>query len=226
MAAPGIRTALVTGSARGIGAAITAVLREHGIDVLAPTRQDLDLADPRSIDAFLAAVANRPIDILVNNAGINHLASVGDIATDLWAEMVAVNLTAPLRLAQAIGRQMAARRWGRIVNVSSIFSVVTKERRAAYSAVKAGLNGLTRTLAVELGPHGVLVNAIGPGYVETELTRRNNSAADLERIARSIPLQRLAQPAEIARVVAFLCSEENTYLSGQLLLVDGGFTCL
>jgi 3-oxoacyl-[acyl-carrier protein] reductase len=103
---------------------------------------------------------------------------------------------------------------------------VTKEQRAAYSTVKSGLNGLTRTLAVELGPSNVLVNAVGPGYVETELTRQNNSPEDLKRIANSIPLGRLAQPAEIAKFVAFLCSDDNSYTTGQLLLIDGGFTCL
>lgn len=222
------RTALVTGGARGIGFAIASELRQRGLAVLSPTRKDLDLADPASVNAFLAAQERNgpPIDILVNNAGINHLAAVGDIAEDLWAEMVQVNLTAPLRLAQWCSRAMASRKWGRIVNVSSIFSVVTKERRSAYSAVKAGLNGLTRTLAVELGQHNVLVNAVGPGYVETEMTRQNNTHAEMERIAQSIPVRRLGQPAEIAKFVGFLCSDENTYITGQLILIDGGFTCL
>ncbi len=225
---PPNRNALVTGGARGIGSAIVAELRNRGLNVLSPTRRELNLADPSSVDCFLAAQERNgpPIDILVNNAGINHLAALSEIEEDVWREMVQVNLTAPLRLSQSCSRAMAFRKWGRIVNISSIFSAVTKERRAAYSAVKAGLNGLTRTLAVELGQHNVLVNAVGPGYVETELTRQNNTAADMEKIAQAIPMRRLAQPAEIARFVAFLCSEENTYLTGQLILVDGGFTCL
>ena len=128
-------------------------------------------------------------------------------------------------LLQGVAPGMKARGWGRVVNISSIFGVVTKERRGAYSAVKAGLNGLTRTAAVELAPFGVLVNSVCPGYVATDLTRQNNSPADLEKIAATIPAGRLAEPEEIARFVAWLCGEANTYLTGQTILVDGGFTC-
>jgi 3-oxoacyl-[acyl-carrier protein] reductase len=137
-----------------------------------------------------------------------------------------INLVAPLRLVRGLVAGMMARRYGRIVNISSIWSVVSKPHRITYAASKSGLNGLTRTLAVELAPHNILVNAVAPGYVLTEMTRQNNTEADLEAIRRTIPAQRLAGPDEIAEVVAFLCSEANSYLTGQTLLVDGGFTCL
>ncbi len=110
--------------------------------------------------------------------------------------------------------------------MSSIFGIVTRAQRAAYSTTKAGLAGLTRTMAVEMGRDNVLVNCVAPGYVGTELTRQNNSDEDLERIAETIPVGRLAEPAEIAKFVAFLCSEDNTYITGQVLVADGGFTCL
>ncbi len=220
------RTALVTGGSRGIGAAIVSELRRGGVQVIAPTRQELDLADPASVDRFVTAHQHAAVDILVNNAGINFIYSLEDIAPEVWSQMVHVNLHAPFRLVQAFAPRMKARGWGRILNVSSVFSLVTKEKRAVYSATKSGLNGLTRTLAVELGPQGILVNAICPGYVETELTRQNNSPADIERIAATIPLRRLAQPEEIARFAAFLCGEDNTYITGQMLVIDGGFTCL
>ena len=223
---PVCRTALVTGGSRGIGAAIVAELRQSGMEVVAPSRQELDLADPASVDRFVETHRRADLDILVNNAGINFIYSLEDIAPEVWSQMVEVNLHAPFRLIQAFAPRMKARGWGRILNVSSVFSLVTKEKRAAYSATKSGLNGLTRTLAVELGPKGILVNAICPGYVETELTRQNNSPVDIERIAATIPLRRLAQPAEIARFAAFLCGEQNTYITGQMLLIDGGFTCL
>lgn len=216
--------ALVTGASRGIGAATAQALREQGVDVLTPTRQELNLDDPASIQTYVQAQGGQ-IDILVNNAGINVLDALEDIAPDNWQRMVQVNLTAPLLLIQGLTGGMKARNWGRIVNLSSIFGVVTKERRGAYSAVKAGLNGLTRTAAVELAPHGVLVNSICPGYVETELTRANNSPEELQKIAATIPLNRLAAPEEIARMIALLCSDANTYLTGQTLIVDGGFTC-
>lgn len=222
------RTALVTGGARGIGAAIVAELQSRGVRVLAPPRQELDLADPASVEAYLARQreTGETVDILINNAGINFINPIEKISQELWLQTFQVNLHSPFRLAQAFAPAMKAQNWGRIINISSVFSTVTKEHRAVYSTVKSGLNGLTRTLAVELGPNNVLVNAVGPGYVETELTRQNNSPEALERIVANIPLRRMAQPSEIARFVAFLCSDDNTYITGQLLLIDGGFTCL
>jgi NAD(P)-dependent dehydrogenase (short-subunit alcohol dehydrogenase family) len=218
------RTALVTGAARGIGAAVAAALREQGAVVLEPKRLDLDLSDSASLHDWLGRYGG-DIDIVVNNAGINLLNDLESITPQDWQQMVQVNLTAPLQIIQGVAAGMKQRGWGRIVNISSIFGVVTKERRAAYSAVKSGLNGLTRTAAVELAPYGVLVNSVCPGYVATELTRANNSPADIETIAASIPLGRLAEPEEIARFIAFLCGESNSYLTGQTILVDGGFTC-
>jgi 3-oxoacyl-[acyl-carrier protein] reductase len=120
---------------------------------------------------------------------------------------------------------MMARRFGRIVNISSIWSIVSKKRRLTYSASKAGLNGMTRALAVELAPYNILINAVAPGYVNTELTRQNNSEQDIHAIKETIPLRRLAEPSEIAETVFFLCSERNTYITGQVITVDGGFTC-
>ena len=218
------RTALVTGAARGIGAAIADALRAQDVRVLDAGRAALNLSDPASIAAWLAEHGGG-VDILVNNAGINVLNAVEAITPGDWSEMVQVDLTAPLQLIQGVAPGMKARGWGRIVNISSIFGVVTKERRGAYSVVKAGLNGLTRTAAVELAPFGVLVNSVCPGYVATDLTRQNNSPADLEKIQATIPAGRLAEPVEIARFVAWLCGESNTYLTGQTILVDGGFTC-
>ncbi len=218
------RTALVTGAARGIGAAIAEALRAQDVSVLQAGRADLDLSDAASINAWLGRHGGA-VDILVNNAGINVLNDIEAVTPEDWSAMVQVDLTAPLQLIQGIAPGMRRRGWGRIVNVSSIFGVVTRERRGAYSAVKAGLNGLTRTAAVELAPSGVLVNSVCPGYVATDLTRQNNSPADIEKIEATIPLGRLAAPDEIARLVAWLCSEANTYLTGQTILVDGGFTC-
>ena len=120
---------------------------------------------------------------------------------------------------------MQKKGFGRIVNISSVWSVVSRAGRISYSMSKAALNGMTRSLAVELSPYNILVNAVAPGYVLTDLTCQNNSETELETIRKTIPLQRLAEPQEIADIVAFLCSERNTYLTGQTLVVDGGFTC-
>ena len=222
----GPRTAVVTGAARGIGAAIAARLEASGCHVETPPRSELDLASPASIEAYLAARGSEAVDILVNNAGINTLRAIVEIDANTWSEMVQVNLSAALRLTQAFAPGMAQRGWGRVLNVVSIFALVTRERRAAYSMTKAALAALTRTAAVEFGPGGVLVNALAPGYVDTELTHRNNPPDAIAAIEAGIPLRRMAQPRELAEVAAFLVSDANSYVTGQTIVADGGFTCL
>jgi 3-oxoacyl-[acyl-carrier protein] reductase len=218
------RIALVTGASRGIGLAIAELLETHGASVLTPGRMQMDLADNESIDRYCAELTS-PVDILVNNAGINPLASAQEF-TDADLEMtLQINLAAPMRLIRKLSPGMAGRGYGRIVNISSIWSGVAKKRRFVYTTTKAGINGMTRAVAVELAGSGVLVNAVAPGFVNTELTRMNNSDDDLREIAGTIPAGRLAEPREIAELVAFLCSEKNSYLTGQTIFVDGGFTC-
>lgn len=218
------RIALVTGASRGIGTAIAARLRNDGLRVLAPEHRELDLLSNDSIDAYLNHLTE-PVDILVNSAGINPLGSLSEFRDSDLGDTLQVNLVAPLRLIRELTPGMVNRRFGRIVNISSIWGVVSKLRRVSYTISKSGLNGLTRTLAIELAPHNVLVNAVAPGYVNTELTQRNNSPQEIEILGQMIPARRLAEPAEIAEVVAFLCSGKNTYIVGQTIVVDGGYTC-
>lgn len=219
------RTVLITGGARGIGSAIAGALAARGCNVVAPTRAELDLSSPESVAAYVARRSDLSVDILINNAGINVLRSLTEIDAATWQSMLQTNLTSALSLIQGYAPGMAGRGWGRVLNVSTIFSLVTKERRAAYSMTKAALNALTRSAAVEFGPAGVLVNSLAPGYVDTALTRQNNSPEAIAAITATIPLRRLAQAEELAQAAAFLVSEENTYLTGQTLVVDGGFTC-
>lgn len=217
---------LITGGSRGIGKEIAQLLRStNSYQVFTPTRNDLDLLNTESIQHYFNEPEHRKVDILINNAGINVLANLEQI--DLkgqWPEMIQTNLTAPLYLIQQVIPHMKAQQWGRILNISSIFSQITKDRRAAYSAVKAGLNGLTRTAAVELGPYSILVNALCPGYVETDLTYQNNTKEALEQICQQIPVRRMAQPLEIATYAEFLVSAKNSYITGQSLVIDGGFS--
>ena len=216
--------ALVTGASRGIGAAITMKMRNVGINVLTPSRKQLDLSSNESIDQFLRTT-DLPIDILVNNAGINLIAPGSEVSDQNIEDTIQVNLVAPIRLIRGIVPHMIQKRYGRIVNISSIWSLVSKPGRITYSASKAGLNGVTRTLAVELASYNILVNSVAPGYTNTELTEINNTKDQIEEIKKLIPLGRLAEPEEIAEVVYFLCSEANTYITGQVIFADGGLLC-
>ena len=219
------RRALVTGGSRGIGHAIAAVLSAEGVDVVAPTRSELDLADPASVEAYALSLAGTSFDILVNNAGINEVAPLEQIRDDQLSAVLQVNLLSAFRLTRAVAPQMAARGGGRILNVSSILGLIGRAGRAPYSITKSALNALTRSTAIEYGPAGVLANAIAPGYIATDLTRQNNSPEVLAALEQDIPLRRLGDVAEIAAFAAFLVSPRNTYLTGQTIVIDGGYTC-
>ena len=218
-----MRTVFITGGSRGIGKAIAEKFEEEGYHVVAPTRQELDLTSSESISKYIEMHQSDYYDVIVNNAGCNDIHEV-DCITDAEIEnMMSVNLIAPIKLLRGLTGNMEKAGYGRIVNIGSIWAVVSKAGRCVYSATKNGIHGVTNTLAVELAPYNILVNTVCPGFTLTELTRKNNTPLEIEEISRSIPMGRMAQPKEIAEVVYFLCSEKNTYLTGQKITVDGGF---
>ena len=219
------QTVFLTGGARGIGAAIRQELKASGYQVIAPSREELDLSSEESIEAYLASLPDLSVDILINNAGMNIPSAIVEISSENLSRTINVNLGSALRLIQFFAPGMAGRGYGRILNTSSILGSVTKEGRAVYSMTKAALDALTRSAAVEFGPHGVLVNSLAPGYVDTELTHQNNTRTAIEAITSSIPLRRMAKPEELAKVAAFLVSNKNTYITGQTIVADGGFIC-
>jgi len=220
-----LRRVLVTGGARGIGRAIADRFRSAGHDVITPSRGELDLSDLSAVRDFASSDRAAEIDVLVNNAGENKPMRLDEIEPDALARILAVNVSAPFLLSRYLGTRMAERGWGRIVNISSVYSLVSREKRSMYSTSKSALNGLTRALAVELGPRGVLANAICPGFVDTELTRQNNTPAEIAELCALVPLGRLAAIGEIAEFVYFIGSDANTYITGQTLAIDGGFLC-
>ena len=216
------RTALVTGAGRGIGQAIASALEHNGMAVLRPTREELELSDLAAVERF---AVDLDVDVLINNAAENVPARIEDVAIPDWERIVDIALTAPFILTRGVMPGMRARGWGRIVNIASAFSVVSHEGRAAYSAAKSGLLGLTRTAAIEGAPDNILVNAVAPGFVRTALTEQNNTPERIAEICTTIPIGRLAEPDEVGGLVAFLAGEANTYVTGQLISIDGGFLC-
>ena len=217
------RTVLMTGGARGLGIAIRAKFVDAGHEVYAPGREELDLANPDSLENYLQSNGDLKVDVLINNAGINHPSLIEETTPEQFQLAHQVNLSAPFRLIQNYSVGMKNRRWGRIINIGSIFSLVSRPGRGAYSSSKAGLLALTKTAALELGPFNVLVNCVCPGFMETEMTEKVNTPAQLEMLKRKVALGRLGKPSEISAVVFFLASEESSFITGQEFIVDGGF---
>jgi 3-oxoacyl-[acyl-carrier protein] reductase len=230
------RLAVVTGGTRGIGHAIVERLIAAGANVVATGRgqngtvphgaryEQVECADPSVVDVFCASLRTLEPDILINNAGINRNLPFGEIDPSLFAEIQQVNVTAPFRFSQAVLGGMRRKKWGRIVSISSIFGKVSMAHRASYSTSKFALDGLMTALAAEVAVDGVLVNCIAPGFTETDLTRNMLGEQGMAELAARVPIRRLAQPSEIAAFAVWLAGPENTYISGQNIAIDGGFT--
>lgn len=211
---------LLTGGSRGIGRAIFEEL-QGTFEVIIPTREELDLSDISSIDRYFSD--GKEFDILINNAGINIIKEIDSILDEDIQKINNINLVAPLKLVQNCIKGMKKNKFGKIVNISSIWGIRSKERRTLYSGTKFGIIGQTKALSKELGEYNILINAVCPGFTATELTMQSLSKSELETIVEQIPLKRMAEPKEIAKSIKFLVSDENTYITGQTLVIDGGF---
>lgn len=219
-----MKKVLVTGGSRGIGNEIARIYREHGFEVDTPAREILDLTSGDSVESYIREKAERGYDIIINNAGCNFVNPIEKVSDTELEEMLYVNLISPIRLLRGFAGGMKKRNFGRIVNIGSIWGIISKPGRSVYSATKHGIHGVTNTLALELAPFNILVNTVCPGQTLTELTKKNNSPDEIKKMELDIPLGRLARPEEIAGVVYYLGSEENTYITGQQIIVDGGLS--
>jgi 3-oxoacyl-[acyl-carrier protein] reductase len=220
------KTVFITGASRGIGKAIYDEYLNHGYEIIAPTSEELDLSSREAIFSYFEKNKDLSVDILINNAGCNFVNDIDNVLIDDMDQMMSVNLLAPILLIRKLVSNMKKNHFGRIVNISSIWSEAGRPGRSIYASTKRGLNGITQTLAVELAQHGILINSVSPGFTLTELTISTNTPEQLENLKSKIPLGRLARPEEIAKVVYFLGNENNTYLTGQNVIVDGGYTSL
>lgn len=238
------KVVLVTGASRGIGAAIADSLGEKGATVIATATSEggaekisarftekgitgkgmvLDVASQESVNALMETVQaeyGAPL-ILVNNAGITKDNILMRMKDDEWFDVIDTNLNAIYRLSKACLRGMTKARWGRIINISSVVGAMGNAGQTNYCATKAGVGGFTRSLAKELGPRNITVNAVSPGFIDTDMTKELPDA-NREAILSQVPLGRLGEPEEIAAVVDFLASDSGAYITGENIHVNGG----
>ena len=238
------RVAFVTGASQGIGRACAAELARAGARVVAGARQQeklaqlveeirseggqaeavpLDVSSPDSIKAAFAKAAERfgPVTVLVNNAGVTRDGLALRMSSEAWHQVLETNLTGSFLCVQAALQGMMKQRWGRIINVTSVVALSGNPGQANYVSAKAGLIGLTKSLALEVASRNITVNAVAPGFIATGMTEALDEKVR-EKILTAVPLKRMGEPEEIAKAVAFLAGEDASYITGQVLSVNGG----
>lgn len=242
------RVALVTGGSKGLGLAIARGFAEAGADIIICSRHGdeleaarLQIADGLSVRtlALVADMADRAsvrelarkaleklgrVDILVNNAGVNTPEEIDAISDEKWDQVLEINLTSCMALSRELAPQMKERRWGRIIHISSIMGLISKGGRASYSATKSALLGLTRGSAIDLGDHGITVNAICPGLFLTDMPRKLLTKEQLDVFASRAAIGRTGEPKELVGPALMLASEAGSFITGSVLTVDGGLT--
>lgn len=241
------RVALITGGSKGLGKSMARGLAEAGADVFISSRNESELqaalaeileGTGRKGGYCVADMSKRDdvkrlakttlermgrVDILINNAGVNIPEAIDAVTDESWDRVIETNLTSVMSLTRALVPQMRQRKWGRIIHISSIFGIVSKANRNAYSASKAALIGMTHSSALELGEQGITVNCIAPGPFLTDMPGRILSAQEKAEFAKTTAMNRWGDPAEMAGPALFLASEAGSYVTGQVLVVDGGY---
>lgn len=243
------KTALITGATRGIGLAIARVFLSAGANLIITGTQEagknlidkrlqklnddqiieyiaVDFGNEESFDLFLDTLKSKErIDICVNNAGTNHIKKIEEISFEDIQKLHRVNLYSPFLILSIVLEKMKKNGWGRVVNIGSLWSKLSREGRSLYSSSKYGLMGLTVTAALEYAPFNVLVNMVSPGFVWTDLSKAMLKPQEKMDIENKIPIGKFAKSEDIANPVLYLCSELNNYITGQNIIVDGGYIC-
>ena len=228
------KRALVTGGTSGIGKAIAEMLLNMKAEVYITGKREtslynnfysVDFSSDISVKSFLKQIENIDFDILINNAGINKIDFLSDLQREDFEKILKVNTQTPLFLMKHICGKMKKKKYGRVVNISSIYGNISREKRISYSCSKFALKGITKAISLEMAKYNVLVNSVSPVFTDTELTRKILSAKEIEELEKTIPIGRLAQTREISNLICFLASDLNTYICGQDYIIDGGYCC-
>tara|TARA_B110000305_G_scaffold126343_1_gene141576 strand:+ start:700 stop:1401 length:702 start_codon:yes stop_codon:yes gene_type:complete len=226
---PTLKKALITGGTRGIGKSIVEALKKNYEVYYTGTKNrniknyfQLDLSDKKSVNCFIEDTSKLNFDILVNNAGINNIKYFNNYKIEEIHEMLNVNLVNLTLVTKVLLKNMIKNKWGRIINIASIWGVNPCKKRSIYSITKSALISFSKSLAIEYGRYNINSNSISPGFILTELTKKSLSSNQLKSLKKKVPLQRFGSPKEIAEIVLFLCSEKN-YINGSNIVADGGF---
>lgn len=215
---------LLTGGRGGIGSSIKGELVSKGCSVIAPTSDELDLSSQAHVLKWIEANSDLEFDGLVLSAGTNTPRDFNEVETNEYIQILETNVNSNRLLIKAVLPAMQKNKYGRIIAISSSYSTITRAGRSSYSVSKAALEALIRSVGLENAQNNVLANSIVPGFIETPLTLKNNDKFQIERILERIPMGHMGKPSDVAKLVWFLLSEQNTYITGQSIRVDGGFS--
>jgi 3-oxoacyl-[acyl-carrier protein] reductase len=232
-----MKRVLITGSTRGIGNALSNEFKAKNFYVIGTGTKRLNkipenlheyyavnFESLKAIENFCQLTKKLKIDVLINNAGINIINDFCDIDPTTFLKIQQVNVYSHFRISQSVIPNMVENNWGRIVSISSVWGKKSKRGRASYSVSKFGIDGLTTAMASEFSNKNILCNSVSPGFIDTEMTQKNLGEQGIKKILEAVPINRLANPVEVAKFVLWLSSEDNTYITGQNLSIDGGFS--
>ncbi len=229
------KVVLITGSTKGIGKKLFTKFKSLGAYVIGTSKTiqlkkknyeiiKADFTSSSSTKNFIKVLGKfKKIDVLINNAGINKISHINNINDQDVNNIINVNLIAPILITKEVSRIMMRKNKGKIINISSIFGKVSKEKRSVYASTKHAINGLTKTLALDLASSNILVNSVSPGVIQTQLTKKVLGRSGINKMKKEIPLKKLGKTEDVANLILFLTSEYNSYITGQNYIIDGGY---